>query len=241
MVEIPHHKARELLQLAADGSLAHADRPALDAHLAVCTECRAYADRLADLEASLREALHHKWDNYRPVLNLQAIQKPSPLKLAWNNLFSQTHALGKVTAAVALLIGYFVVINLVGVRVPVVDKETPTLLPTPSGLATISPTSPTPSIQSAQADWTSQDCKTILYTVQENDTLENIAVRHGITAETILEYNKDTDSLAANTVYTGIELVIPQCGSTPSKTASLPSNLLTITPINGTILPDQPE
>lgn len=241
MVEITHHKARALIQAAADQTLGPAERSTLDAHLTKCKQCRAYADHLTGLEANLRKALHTRWDTYRPNLNLQAIKHPSPAKLVWSSFFSQTHALGKVTVMAALLLGYFVIVNLIGIRTPISSDETPTALPTPNGFTSTSATSPTPSIQSALTDWTSQACKTVTYVVQENDTLASIATQHEITKETILEYNKDADSLVSNTVFTGMELVIPLCEKAPSRTASLPGSVLTITPINGTIFPDQPE
>jgi LysM repeat protein len=241
MFEITHHKARALLQVAADRSLAPADRSALDAHLAACQECRYYADRLASLEVSLSIALRARWDSYRPELNLQAIKHPSRAKLAWNHLFSQRHAFGKVTVMAALLLGYILIVNLAGIRVPIADNETPTVLPTPNGYTTAAATSPTPSIQAALTELTSQACETLLYIVQKDDTLERIAVQHEITKEAILEYNPDADFLASNTVFTGMQLFIPQCQSTPSRTAGLPGSLLTTTPINGTIFPVQTE
>jgi len=206
-----------------------------------CNACRAYADHLIDLETNLRMALHTRWDHYRPNLNLQAIKNPSPAKLVWNSFFSQTQALGKVTIIAALLLGYIAIVNLIGIRIPISTDETPTALPTPNGFTSTSASSPTPSIQSTLTDWTSRSCKTIIYVVQENDTLDSIAVQHGITPETILEYNKDVDSLASDKVFLGMELVIPLCEKAPSRTASLPGSVLTITPISGTIFPDQPE
>jgi LysM repeat protein len=241
MAEITHHKAQVFLQAAADRSLELADRSALDAHLQACKECRIYADRLEGLEASLRKAFHTRWDRYRPNLNLQAIKNPSPAKLIWNALFNQTQTLGKVSIMAALLVAYVVIVNIAGVRTPITDNETPTVLPTPNGFISNSATSPTPQIPTSLTGVTVQACKTIFYVVQANDTLESIAIRHGVTKEAILEYNPGDNNLAANTLFTGMELVIPQCESTPSRTASVPGNTLTITPLNGTILPEQRE
>jgi LysM repeat protein len=241
MAEITHPQARTLLESAADRSLATADRVALDAHLQKCTACRAYADSLAALEANLRKTLHARWDRYRPALNLQAILQPSPMKLAWSNLFHPTHAFGKVTLIAALFVGYFVIVNLVGIHGPGSNNETPTVLPTPNGLVSNSTTSPTPSIQTTLTDLALPACKTIYYLVEQNDTLESIALRHGITKEEILAYNPYDSNLNANTLFTGMSLRIPACEGAPSRTAKVPGNTLTITPINGTIFPEQPE
>lgn len=262
MTEITHTIAHALLQDAADGNLASSDRSALDAHLAACAECNQYAQQLSDLETSLQQTLHAKWDNFRPEIDLQGIRNPSPLKLLWTSLFQQTQVLGKASILAALLVGYLVLTNVIGIRVPLGDNTTPTILPTPSqslsiiGIQvppennttpTILPTpneslfiadiSPTPSTLTTLNQGTPA-CQTIKYVVKENDTLEYIALRHGITKELILEYNPDDLSLAANTVFLNMELVIPLCKGTPVYTASLPGSTLTTTPIYRTIFPE---
>jgi LysM repeat protein len=238
MTEITHKATHALLQAAVDRPLAATEKAALEAHLAGCKECSEYADRLANLEVTLRQALHEKWDDARPNLNLQTIKNPSAVKFLWNYLFSQTQAFGKATVIAALVLGYFVIVNLVGFRVQITNDETPTVLPTPNATALNSVISPTPSIQTSQIGKNVQACKTVLYVVQENDTLESIAVHHGTTTEAILEYNLEDNSLTAETVFTGKEIRIPRCESTPSRTASIPANLRTTTPPNGTILPE---
>jgi LysM repeat protein len=232
MLEITHQKAHALLQVAADQSLGADEKSALDAHLAKCKECSAYARGLASMEVRLRRVLHAQWDMQRPNLDLQAITHPSQAKLIWNNLISQTHALGKVTIVAALVLGYVVIANLFGIRLPISTDETPTTVPTPSELSSALAIPPTPSAQFTLTGLTTQACGTITYVVQQNDTLAYIALQHGTTEEAILEYN----NLKSNMVFTGMELAIPLCESTPSQTATT-----TITPLNGTIFPTQPE
>jgi len=232
MLEITHQKAHNLLQVAVDKPLGADEKSALDAHLTTCDECRAYAEGLTNLEVSLRRVLHAQWDTQRPNLNLQAITHPSQAKLIWNNFLNQTHALGKVTIVAALVLGYVVIANLFGIRLPLSADETPTTVPTPSELSLALATSPTPSAQLALTGLTTQACETTIYIVQENDTLEYIALQYGTTEETIQEYN----NLISNTLFTGMELTIPLCKSTPSQTATT-----TITPLNGTKFPVQPE
>jgi LysM repeat protein len=241
MTKITHQKARALLEVAADNSLMPVDRVALNAHLIACQECRAYADRMAGLEDTLRKALHRRWDRFRPKLNLQTIKNPSRAKLVWGSLFNQTHALGKVTIMAALLLGFIIFINLAGIQGPIANEKTPTALPTPNNFTTTFTTLSTLSADSTSINSTSLTCKLVTYVVRENDTLESIAVRHGITKEDILAYNDQDANLAANTVFTGMELIIPQCKETPARTASLSGKELTLTPIDGTIFPDRPE
>lgn len=238
MTEITHKAARALLQAALDRPLVATERAALEAHLTGCEECGEYANRLANLEEKLRGVLHVKWDNARPDLNLQTIKNPSLVKLLWINLFRQSQAFGKATVIAALLLGYFVIVNLVGVRVRITSDETPTVLPTPNILVLNSATSPTPSLQTSLTGNTVQACKTVLYVVQENDTLESVAIRFGTTIEAILESNPEDNSLTANMVFTGMEIRIPLCESTPSRTASVPADMRTTAPPNGTILPE---
>jgi LysM repeat protein len=121
------------------------------------------------------------------------------------------------------------------VQTPISGDETATTLPTPSEFAALLAVSPTPSAQTTLTDSTSQVCETVIYVVQENDTLASIAFRHGVTEESIREYNHMTSNL----VFTNTELVIPLCNSTPSHTATLPDNTTTTPPINGTVFPTQ--
>jgi LysM repeat protein len=237
MLEITHQQARRFLQTAADQPLGADEKSALDAHLAICTDCSTYASNLTELEARLRSVLHAQMDSQQPALDLHAITYPSSAKFAWKYFVYQTHAMGKITIVVALLLGYFVIANIFGIKLPISERETPTILPTPNALALMNATSPTPSIQSTLTGSTVQACETLAYIVQADDTLESIAVRHGTNKDMILEYNKMYASfLSANTVFTGMELAIPVCKSTPSRTATT-----TITPLSGTIYPVQPE
>lgn len=242
MPEMTHHQARTLLQISADRSLEPAERSALESHLAACNACREYAGQLSRLEYTLRENMHARWDGYRPALNRQAIKNKIQAKPVWTNPLSHLNALGKVTMMATLLLGYLLIANLVRVGGTASKSGTPSALPTPNEPAsTFLSNSPTPPTQSATLQRTSLPCETIPYIVQANDTLESIAVRHGITKEDILEYNKEADSLFSNTIFTGMELNLPVCRSTPSYTASAGTNTLAITPTDMTFLTGQPE
>jgi LysM repeat protein len=200
-------------------------------------ECHAYATNISALEASLHRAFHTNWDNQQPNLNLRNITNPSPAKLLWKNLFGQTGVMGKATFVAALVLGYFVIAIFFGIQTPISSDKTATILPTPNESAFGYATSPTPSAQISLTGSTSQACETISYRVQENDTIESIAFHHGITINAILEYN----NLISTTISIGAELIIPLCQITPSHTAPILENMITITPVNGTIFPTQPQ
>jgi len=238
MPEITHQEARVLLHAATDQVIEPDENNALNAHLAQCRACIDYAKDLADLETNLRRTMHANWDNQQPNLDMQAIRNPHPLKLLRNRFVTQTHMMEKVGVAIVLLLGYVFIANLVGIQSPITKDRTPTPLPTPNGQPVLFSNSPTPSVNSSLTMVVSPACETtIMYLVQENDTLDSIAYHHGTTKEVILAYN----DLNTSTVFTGMELIIPLCDSTPAQIATFPKNTLSLTPLGGTILPTQPE
>lgn len=66
MESINHQQAQEFLHMRP-GDLSEADRLALQAHLASCPDCRAYAASLEMLQGKLRPAFHSRWDGIQPV------------------------------------------------------------------------------------------------------------------------------------------------------------------------------
>lgn len=92
-------------------------------------------------------------------------------------------------------------------------------IPHPTPTATALPTS---TLSPAEA--TEQACERVAYTVQENDTLSNIAAAYDVPMSVIREYN----GLSSDTVFMGLPLVIPLCernptpGPTPTNTPPPP-------------------
>jgi len=237
MVEISHQKAQVFLHTAADNMLPADNQPLLDAHLAECQECRKYANHLHNLESGLSRIMHTHCDNQRPVLNLQTVINPPATKIIWNSFVGLTQGMGKVTIVAALVLGYFLIANISNNQITTLGTEVPTILPTPNELPFNAAISPTPSAQLALTELTMQVCETIIHVAQSTDTLESIATQFGVSPETIMEQN----NLTTDGISPEMELVIPLCEGTPSRTASTPSNTMTITAISGTIFPAQPE
>jgi hypothetical protein len=237
MTDITHQKARALLQAAADQTLQPEEQSALEAHLRACLECSQYAKDLSNLETDLYRVMHANWDNQQPDLNLQGILNPLPTKLFWDNLFGQTGLIGKATVVAALVLGYFIIANYLGIQTPISNDETATILPTPGEYASVQPTSPTPSAPTSLTGAKTQACETVTYYVQENDTLAYIAFQYGTTQEEIMKYNQ----LDSDTVFVGMELNIPFCDNAPTRTAMTLNNAITVAPANGTIFPTQPQ
>lgn len=239
MFNITHQKARMLLQSAADQIIETDEKSALEAHLKICKECRDYASSLMGLEKGLRGTFHAQWDNQHPKLDLQAITNPSSAKRFWSNLFGLTQPMGRVTIVAALVLGYVMLASYFGIRMHSSNDKTPTILPTPNELSLFFNNSPTPStpIQSTQTELVTRDCNVVPYTAKTTESLESIAARYRTSKELIMEYN----NLSTDVVSPNRELFIPLCTSTPSRTASIPSTLITNTPIHGTILPGNHE
>jgi len=81
---------------------------------------------------------------------------------------------------------------------------------------------PTATLSGPEATYAA--CEKILYSVQENDTLSSISANYAIPMDAIKEFN----GMVSNTVYMGMNLVIPLCeraatpGPTPTPTAPPP-------------------
>lgn len=72
MAGLTHEQARRRLHAAADKCLKPGDRPALDAHLAECRSCRAYAADLHWLNGAIARALRSRWPWRRSPADLAA-------------------------------------------------------------------------------------------------------------------------------------------------------------------------
>jgi LysM repeat protein len=237
MFEITHQKAKQLLQKDLDQTIGTDDLSALDAHLENCVECRNYANSLSYLESGLRRILHAQIDDQLPNLNLGAIIEPT-MNSTWTTFFfSPTNVLGRATIGITLLLVYFMITNFFGVQFPIALNKSPTIIPTPNDSTLAINNSPTPSIPPNMISMTTQGCETIIYVIQENDTLDKIARQFGVSKNFISSYN----NLIAGDLYTGGELSIPLCGQTPLQISHTPRNTTTITPISETMLPTQRE
>lgn len=73
MTEKVHAQARTYVQARLDGRLAPEQQAWLNAHLAACAACRAYAAELAALERLLPETLHARWE---PPARRAAVPNP---------------------------------------------------------------------------------------------------------------------------------------------------------------------
>jgi len=237
MADLSHQTARAYLQTAADDMLSANNQSLLDAHLKGCKECRAYSKSLKSLESRLQRVSHSHWDKYEPRLGLDAVTNPPTAKNVWNNLLGLTQGMGKVTIVAALVLGYFLIVNLGGGQTSSSGTEIPTILPTPNDFTAGADISPTPSAQLALTGLTTLPCNPIIHTVKTTDKLDSIATHYRISKETIMDFN----NLTIDEVSPGTRLNIPICDSTPSHTASTPTDTVTVTPLGSLFFPTQPD
>jgi LysM repeat protein len=237
MVEISHRKAQSFLQSAVDDLLSAEDQTLLDAHLAQCAACRAYAKKVLELEDNLRKVTHTNWDKQQPKLNYQAIATSPATKPIWKDVLNLSQGLGKYTVIAALIAGYFLIVSLNINQGSTPNSETAAILPTPNGSEFDTDKSPTPSAQFTLTDFQTQACESVIHVVEPSDTLAGIALQYGVAIDVIMEYN----DLVNSQIAAGMNLNIPLCESTPSRTASTPNNTMTVTPLGDLLYPTNPE
>ena len=226
MTLIAHQQVRALLQAAANKPLPSQEQMIVEAHLAQCNQCRAYAQSLNELEDGLRRVMRQQWNVHNTPLPIRAIKDRSK-RVALQNKITET-------------IGRFVVFPLLTFAfVMAVRTIVPQQITLNTGAMTartpqLSWRTPTPSYRNTATELTVRDCdRAIIYTVQENDTLDSIAARYGILGESILAYN----GLASNKLEANTELAIPLCELTPTGTSTVPSLTITTLPLNENIDP----
>jgi hypothetical protein len=216
MTSITHLKAQNLLQAAADSTLAPVDETNLNNHLAECEECRQYARLVGKLQDDLRRVTRSRWNRSSTQLSVSTIKN----RLARARVQAYTlQTLGKFSVAMVLVAVMFILsINF---------SSTMNNIPAAIGGSSFTPEktvlTPTPSINGTVTDSAAPKCSDIAYVVQENDTLESIAARHSVSKESISEHN----GLAAGTLTVNMVLIIPICEGTPADSTTTPTTTAT--------------
>jgi LysM repeat protein len=216
MPDISHAQARTLIQADADHLISLGQKQNLGRHLARCSECRMYANQIERVETSLRSAYTSRWGRTPlPRLNIHALYavKPAPNFLPVDFL-RQAAAPALVTVLVSLTLLFTVWRS---------------HMEAPSGRFPQSATAPDSPVSFAQQTATKLSltgCDTLVYTVQEGDTLAGIARRFSMQLEVLMAYNR----LTSQSAVTGSELHIPVCPPTPLAGSNTPAHTLTFTP-----------
>lgn len=211
-MDITHEAARRLIQFSLDDSITTDKRTILADHLATCEACQTYSREVREVESVLRTAMRRRW-----LVN--------PLPLSLNTIRGQTiqKTLKSTILATRLVIlsMFFAVLAFSIWQLGTPNQQENAIAP-----VAILP-NPTPSLQATNTKDNSQVCQNIVYEVQPEDTLENLARRFAMDEESILEAN----NLEADAVRAGVELIVPICNSTPTITARPPTFTTTLAPL----------
>lgn len=210
-----HEEACELIHLSLDGSLNHQQKRLLEMHLMSCAECQQYADSLGKMEALLRPVMQRQWAQ-------QPIPLPTHMLVSRNNIKIPTHSIMLATRIMALGVMFTIFLfsawqfTLSGPANHRPSQVSVPLIPIPST-----------STQLVATNTQNEVCEETTYVVQENDTLESIGIRFGISKAELAQANKLKDEA----VHSGAKIIIPRCKPAPT------SNTLTktFTPVLNTI------
>jgi LysM domain len=213
-MQITHEQAHGLIQLNMDQVLSSQETAVLSAHLQVCTDCKTYANEIKEVEGLLFPVLKRQWNRQPVPLLITALTERNLKAQASTLLAMRTAAIGLVVVALFFSVWQFVLSS-----------------PSASGqMPLVVPPVPTPSVQTTRSTSTVitlENCETVLYIVQGDDTLAGIADQFSISEDEIIAINH----LKTETINPSMELVIPVCNFTPTGTVHPATFTTTYTPI----------
>jgi len=216
-MQIEHEHARTLIQYQADGGLKSSERSLLYAHLEECSECRTYAEEIKEVEGILSPLMRRNW-NLQPIpLSMGIFTQKRNARIETRILLATRTAIISFMA-LAFIFGIWQFSSSGG---PASDQV-------PLGI----PPVPTPSLQITSTKNVFEGCEMMLYRVQGNDTLTSIASHFSVSKETIVTINH----MEGETVDTTMELTIPICSLTPTRTLNPTAHTTTYAPPIETIL-----
>jgi hypothetical protein len=210
-MQITHEEARKLIQFSHDRALQPEEKNMLRAHLEACLECQSYSDDINAVENLLLPVMRTHW-NLRPApLSITSLVEDKHSN--WGSSISLTTR----TTLIGIVLAVFFFSAWQFAR-----SGNQTSRPMPIGLLPI----PTPAGQSTSTMISLQNCEETIYQIQENDTLESIALRFSISKTRLMSINNMKDE----TVRARMRLLIPICQSTPTGTIHPSTLTITFTP-----------
>jgi len=215
-MQITHEEARRLIQFSMDQMLKPQEKNILQIHLEACTECRTFFDEIKEVENLLLPTMLRQWNRQPVPLSMEAItdKRKSQRQLQSSLILAtRTAIISIVFAAFVFSVWQFT------------QSGKQTSNPLPVGILPV----PTPSSQSTSTKISFQNCEEMSYQVQENDTLESIAAQFSVSKHKLVAIN----NLSTETLSTQMELLIPICNSTPTRTVHPSTLTTTFTPLLG--------
>ena len=211
-MSITHEEARKLIQFSSDEALKPQQLSMLEIHLKDCMECRIFAEEIKDVEDLLIPAMLRHW-NFQPTpLSIEAITSRERFSLKPFRLLITRTAIISIVFAAFIFSAWEFSLSRDGNVTPMPISVLP--IPTPSG-------------QSTNTKSSVQSCEEMIYQVQENDTLEQIAAEFSASKEKIMASNH----LSTEVIHIGMELLVPICNSTPTGTVHPSTLTTTFTPL----------
>ena len=210
-MQITHEQAHTLIQLNMDQPLGSQEMHVLFKHLEDCADCQTYAQELKEVEGFLFAALKKQWNRQPTPLSITALKEKNHKTQASTLLTMRKASMSLVVLAMFFSVWQFVFFG------PPTSDQSP--LPVPPV--------PTPSTISTNTMITLENCELVLYIVQANDTLAEIATQFLISTDEIMQINQ----LKTEAIQPSMKLVIPMCKSTPTGTVHPVTFTTTYTPI----------
>lgn len=212
-MKISHEQAQHFIQRRLDSALREHEAAMLSAHLHECTNCRAYAEEMSEVERLLFPVMKKHWALQPAPLSIPALRQRNTKLQTGTFLVMRNAVISFLAFAVFFGVWQFMLSS-----------------PSASSQIPIVPPMPTPFIQTAQSarvTTTLENCELTSYAVQDNDTLAGIAQRFSVAEEEIITLNHlQTDALRPS-----VTLIIPVCTSTPTGTVHPVTFTTTHTPI----------
>ena len=204
-MQITHDEARWLIEYDSDRVLNSEKQRALTTHLQECEACRLRAVEMNNVENILRDAMQKHW-NHRPLpLSIDSIKIQTKNV---NSLFAWRVSLASVAMVTFLFL-------LWGFKITAFNSSESL----PLGSLPV----PTPSFQLTTASAISTRCDSVIYEVQEFDTLDSVADHFFVSREDIMAFN----NMRSDQINESMELGIPQCNITPTGVVDTPTTTLT--------------
>jgi LysM repeat protein len=213
-MQITHAEAHKLIQFSMDETLKPQEKNILQMHLNDCTECRAFVEELKAVENQLVPALSSRWAVQPVPLSIEALPNKSKLPIQTSIILATR------TAIISIIFAAFVFSAW---------QFTHPSSQTSNSVPMIVLPIPTPSGQSTSTKISFQNCEETIYQVQENDTLESIALKFSVAKDKIMTVNH----LSTESIHASMDLLIPICTSTPTGTIHPSTLTITFTPLIG--------
>lgn len=204
-MQITHDEARWLIESHSGRALNSEKQRTLTEHLQECEACRLHAEGMNDVENILRDVMQKHWNQAPLPLSVDSINIHAK---NINFLFAWRVSLVSVVMVTFLFL-------LWGFKITAFNS--PDQLPL--GILPV----PTPSVQLTTASAISTKCDSVIYEVQEFDTLYDIADQFFVSREEIMAFN----NMRSDQINETMELFIPQCNLTPTGMPDTPTTTLT--------------